>query len=62
MESGNERGGARAVRIRAYLGRVHDVKRTFRLAADADLAASMKRAAFAVLPKSEGWRLVVFSV
>jgi hypothetical protein len=30
--------------------------------ADADLAAAMKRAALAAIPKAEGWRLVVFSV
>jgi hypothetical protein len=50
------------VRIRAYLGRVHDVKRSFRVPADADLAAAMKCAALAAIPKAEGWRLVVFSV
>jgi len=53
---------ARAVRIRAYLGEPRDLKRTFRMAADADLGAFMKRAALAVLPKDEGWLLVVFSV
>jgi hypothetical protein len=54
---------ARAVRIRAYLGgRVRDVQRTFRVSADADLAAAMKRAALAAIPKAEGWHLVVFSV
>ena len=30
--------------------------------ADADLAAAMKRAALAAIPKVEGWRLVVVSV
>jgi hypothetical protein len=54
---------ARVVRIRAYLGgRVHDVQRSFRVPADADLAAAMKRAALAAVPKAEGWRLVVFSI
>jgi hypothetical protein len=38
------------------------VKRSFRVPADADLAAAMKRAALAAIPKAEGWRLVVFSV
>ena len=61
-KAANETDGARAVRIRAYLGRVHDVRRTFRAPAGADLAAFMKRAALAALPKAEGWRLVVFSV
>ncbi|MBL6454530.1 hypothetical protein JMJ55_04285 [Belnapia sp. T6] len=54
--------GARTVRIRAYLGEVRDVGRTFRVTADADLAATMKRAALAALPKTEGWHLAVFSV
>ncbi|WP_343894523.1 hypothetical protein [Craurococcus roseus] len=53
---------ARAVRVRAYLGRVRDVKRTFLVPADADLAAAMKRAALAALPKSGGWRLLVVVV
>ena len=53
---------ALAVRIRAYLGEPRDVRRTFRVPADADLGAFMKRAALAVLPKDEGWLLVVFSV
>jgi hypothetical protein len=61
-KAANERDGARAVRIRAYLGRVHDVRRTFRAPAGADLAAFMKRAALAALPKAEGWRLLVVSV
>jgi hypothetical protein len=61
-KAANERDGARAVRIRAYLGRVHDVRRTFRAPAGADLAAFMKRAALAGLPKAEGWRLLVVSV
>ncbi len=61
-KAANERDGARAVRIRAYLGRVHDVRRTFRAPAGADLAALMKRAALAGLPKAEGWRLLVVSV
>jgi hypothetical protein len=62
MHTGTEPDRARAVRIRAYLGQVRDVRRTFRVPADADLAASMKRAALAVLPKGEGWNLQVFSV
>ena len=53
-KAANERDGARAVRIRAYLGRVHDVRRIFRAPAGADLAAFMKRAALAGLPKAEG--------
>ena len=62
MERATEPDRARVVRIRAYLGRVHDVKRSFRVPADADLAVAMKRAALAAIPKAEGWRLVVFSV
>ena len=62
MNRTTEPNRARAVRIRAYLGEPHDLKRTFRMAADADLGAFMKRAALAVLPKDEGWLLVVFSV
>ena len=62
MDRDTEPDRARAVRVRAYLGRVHDVRRTFRVPADADLAAAMKRAALAALPKAEGWHLVVFSV
>ncbi len=61
-KAASERDGARAVRVRAYLGRVHDVRRTFRAPAGADLAAFMKRAALAALPKAEGWRLLVVSV
>ncbi len=62
MEKITDPDRARAFRVRAYLGRVRDVRRTFRAPAGADLAASMKRAALAALPKAEGWRLVVFSV
>jgi hypothetical protein len=63
MERDTEPDGARVVRVRAYLGgRVRDVRRTFRAPAGADLAAFLKRAALAALPKSEGWRLVVFFV
>jgi hypothetical protein len=62
MNRDTEPDRARAVRIRTYLGRVRDVQRTFRVVADVDLAAAMKRAALAVLPKVEGWHLVVFSV
>ena len=40
----------RAVRIRVYLGRVRDVRRSFRVPADADLAAAMKRTALAAVP------------
>ena len=51
MERGTEPDRARAVRVRAYLGgRVHDAKRSFRVPADADLAAAMKRAALAAIP------------
>ena len=62
MEKDTKPDRARAVRIRAYLGgRVRDAERTFRVSADADLAAAMKRAALAAIPKTEGWHLVVFS-
>ena len=59
---GTEPDGARTVQVRAYQGRVRDLRRTFRAPAGADLGAFMKRCAFAALPKPEGWRLVVFSV
>ena len=62
METNSKLDRARAVRIRTYLSRVHDVQRTFRVPDDADLAAAMKRAALATIPKTEGWHLVVFSV
>ena len=63
MESSTEGDGARAFRVRAYLGgRVRDVRRTFRAPAGADPAAFLKRAALAALPKSEGWHLLVVSV
>ena len=63
METDANPDRARAVRIRASLGgRVHEVRRSFRVPADADLAAAMKRAALAALPRAEGWRLVVLSV
>jgi hypothetical protein len=62
MERSTEPDGARAVRIRAYLGRVQDVRRTFRAPAGTDLAAFLKRAALAALPKTEGWHLLVVSV
>jgi hypothetical protein len=62
MERGTEPDRARAVRIRAYRGGVHDLKRSFRVPADADLLATMKRAALAAVPRAEGWRVVVFSV
>jgi hypothetical protein len=62
MNRNPEPNRARAVRMRANLGEPRDVRRTFRVPADADLGAFMKRAALAVLPKDEGWLLVVFSV
>ena len=51
MERDTEPDRARAIRIRAYLGRVHDVRRTFRAPAGADFAGFMRRAALAALPK-----------
>ena len=63
MERSSNPGHARAFRVRAYLGgRVRDVRRAFRAPADADLAALLKRAALAAVPKAEGWRLFVASV
>jgi hypothetical protein len=59
METDTEPDRARAVRIRAYLGRFHDMGRTFRAPAGADPAALMKRTVLAVLPKAEGWHLLV---
>ena len=63
METDTEPNDARAARIRVYSGgRVQDVKRTYRAPAEADLAEFLKRCALAVLPKAEGWRLLVVSV
>ena len=63
MERGTERDGARAFRVRAYLGgRVHDVGRAFRAPAGAASAALLKRFALAALPKAEGWHFLVVSV
>ncbi len=63
MERSTEPDRARAVRVRAYLGgRVRDVRWTFRAPTGADLAAFLKRAALAALPKTEGWHLLVVSV
>ena len=50
MEWDTEPDRTRAVRIGVYLGRVRDVRRSFRVPADADLAAAMKRAALAAVP------------
>jgi len=61
MQSGIDADRARAFRVRSYLGEVRDVRRTFRVPAE-ELAATMKRAALAVLPKGAGWHLLVFSV
>jgi hypothetical protein len=61
MQTGTDLDRARAIRLRAYLGRVRDVRRTFRVPADADIAATLKRAALAALPKGEGWHLLVLS-
>ena len=62
VEKATDPDRARAVRVRVYLGRVQDVGRTFRAPAGADLAAFLKRAALAALPKAEGWRFLVVSV
>jgi hypothetical protein len=61
MERATDPDGARAVRVRAYLGGVRDLKRTFRAPGGADLAAFMKRAALAALPKADGCHLLVVS-
>ncbi|MDI3307684.1 MAG: hypothetical protein QJR07_11345 [Acetobacteraceae bacterium] len=53
---------SRSVRVRSYREGVHDVSRTFRLTADADVPAALKRAALAAVPKIEGWTLRVFTV
>ncbi|MBX6743076.1 MAG: hypothetical protein IRY87_13635 [Acetobacteraceae bacterium] len=53
---------SRSVRVRSYREGVHDVSRTFRLTADADVPAVLKRAALAAVPKIEGWTLRVFTV
>ncbi len=59
---GTEPDGARTVQVRAYQGRVRDLRRTFRAPAGAELGAFMKRCALAALPKDAGWHLLVVSV
>lgn len=51
-----------SVRVRSYRGRVHDVSRTFRLPADADVRSALKRAALAAVPKRDGWTLHVLTL
>lgn len=53
---------SRLVRVRSYGVEIRDAGRTFRLAADADIRAALKRAALAAVPKIEGWTLRVFTV
>ena len=53
---------SRSIRVRSYRGEIRDASRTFRLSADADLRAALKRAALAAVPKIEGWTLRVFTV
>ena len=62
MERATEPDRAQAVRVRAYRGGVHDLRRAFRAPAEADLAAFVKRCALAALPKSGGWHRLVVSV
>jgi hypothetical protein len=53
---------SRSVRVRSYRESVRDASRTFRLSADADVRAALKRVALAAVPKVEGWTLRVFTV
>jgi len=53
---------SRSVRVRSYREDIRDAGRTFRLSADADIRAALKRAALAAIPKVEGWTLHVFTV
>jgi len=53
---------SRSVRVRSYRESVRDASRTFRLSADADVLATLKRAALAAVPQVEGWTLRVFTV
>jgi len=53
---------SRSIRVRSYGKNIRDASRTFRLSADADLRATLKRAALAAVPKHEGWTLQVFTV
>src|SRR5690348_1882746 len=53
---------SRSVRVRSYRESVRDASRTFRLSADADVRAALKRAALAAVPKVEGWTLRVLTV
>lgn len=51
-----------SVRIRSYRNGTLDTSRAFRLSADADIRAALKRAALAAIPKVERWTLRVFTV
>ncbi|MFL5285922.1 MAG: hypothetical protein ACJ8AW_34340 [Rhodopila sp.] len=53
---------SRSVRVRSYRVSVRDASRTFRLSADADVRAALKRVALAAVPKVEGWTIRVFTV
>src|SRR4051812_39096391 len=53
---------SRSIRVRSYRESVRDASRTFRLSADADVRAALKRAALAAVPKAEGWTVRVFTL
>ncbi len=53
---------SRCIRVRAYREGIRDAGRTFCLSDDADVRATLKRAALAAIPKIEGWTLCVFTV
>jgi hypothetical protein len=62
MDTGTGPDGARTVRVRAYRdGGALDLGRVYRARADADIAAVLKRAALAALPRAEGWHVLVVS-
>lgn len=53
---------SRSIRVRSYRDTVRDASRIFRLAADADLRAALKRVALAAVPQDAGWTTLVFTV
>ena len=53
---------SRSVRVRSYSDVVRDASGIFRLPADSDLRAALKRVALAAVPQDAGWQTFVFTV
>ncbi len=53
---------SRTLRVRSYREGIRDAAQTFRLSADSDVRAALKRAALAAIPKLEGWTMRVFTI